>query len=144
MKRRIGFVSNSSSCSFVVMGYKIPKDKHTVQNLIIHLFPDEWEKWIDDYDDYDNMSNAEQERYLFDFLMELDDSKYNFIFDDEDGYKSNTHMIVGEEIAGGDGDFSQEVYNTIDFDHNYSDLIRVLEEINIPKENVILTSTRLC
>ena len=43
MKIRTGFVSNSSSSSFVLRGFLIDKDKHTLESLLqlMNIMPDE-------------------------------------------------------------------------------------------------------
>ncbi len=52
MKLRQGFVSNSSSCSFVVIGIKVPKDK--IDEELEETIRDEY-NLIDDYEmGYDN------------------------------------------------------------------------------------------
>ena len=107
MKIRTGFVSNSSSSSFVCIGLKIPKDE------------------------------------LSDELRELADKKRYTIFnDDEDGYRNDTHAIIGNIIAeGNDYDFDEDEYSLSDIKKIEQD---ISDDLDVDGEIVMITGTRMC
>ena len=148
MKIRTGFVSNSSSCSFVVLGYKIPKDKSTVYNILTKLYPTEWEEYVLKYVfkdgktvDMDNIPDLHEHVQEFMYIS----TEFQIYGNEEDGYSSDTHMVVGNEIASGDDDtFDTTEYKIEEFGVGMENLIEVLDDLDLEYEKVIITGTCLC
>jgi hypothetical protein len=67
MKKRVGFVSNSSSCSFVVNGLKIKKDYSIIEKLVKMLYPNRYQEYIDEYAGGESSGDI-----AIDFLLEED------------------------------------------------------------------------
>lgn len=53
MKIRTGYVSNSSSSSFCIVGFVVEKDKHFDVNVLSEAEKKELKRFCDEYDDYD-------------------------------------------------------------------------------------------
>jgi len=148
-KIRTGFVSNSSSCSFVVMGYKIPKDKSTLYMLLTKLYPTEWKEYVLNHVfkegetvDMDNIPDLHEhlQEFMYDYNRE-----YDIYTDGEDGYESDTHMVVGNEIASGDDYALDSTEHKVDhFDQDLEKLVSVLNDNDIEYQKVIITGTKMC
>ena len=106
MKIRQGFVSNSSSSSFVAVGLKIPK---------IALNDEMW-----------RVSNK---------------VGYNIYNDGEDGYESDTHFVIGREIALEDDGYMESEEVTQEEMDKMTDEIK--EKFNVDGEVIIIAGTRM-
>ena len=144
MKRRMGFVSNSSSCSFVVVGYKVPKDISVKEKLIELFASDKFQRYKEKWcPDWDSLSLSEKDDTLYDCIDLL---PFDIVDNAEEGYSSDTHMIIGDEIATSDDEYMEE--NVISIDNDLTDndvkLLEFFVKNNIEYERIILTGTRMC
>lgn len=143
MKRRMGFVSNSSSCSFVVIGYKISKDNHIKEKLMEFFNKDAWNEYKETY--ISDWENADQYEKNDAFLDCQDFLPFDVYDNEEDGYSSNTHMVIGDEIARSDD--NQMEQEEISVDRLTKDDIKLVEFFDdnvIDYEKIVLTGTRMC
>lgn len=102
MKIRTGFVSNSSSSSFVCIGLKVLKE---------HCEGLGW------------------------------DHSYSVFDDEEEGYSSKTHVVIGEIIASGDDyDFDANEYTIQEITEIAQ---KVSEEMELLGEPVLITGVRM-
>ena len=138
MKIRKGFVSNSSSCSFVVAGYKVKKDDNILFDMISKLRPRETEEFMKKYPDW---SKYEIAREIIDEYGNIE-----ILNDGEVGYDSDTHMIIGVSLAEGDdcNMFDNDEYSFNDITVLIDDIDETLKECGIDRKKVIVTGTRMC
>ena len=98
MKTRNGFVSNSSTSSFIVIGVKstpaIKKHLLATENLI---------PLVDEYDADRKMSEAQRWEYFKDGLVALNEEDTSLEFYTMEDYDGGTKAnIIGFQISGGE------------------------------------------
>jgi hypothetical protein len=139
MKKRVGFVSNSSSCSFVVNGLKIKKDLSIIEKLVKSLYPNRYQEYIDEYTDGETSGDIAR-----DFLLEED---LLDIFDDvETGYSSEEYMVIGDLL----GRVYDEMMDSFEVDldnpektDNVGKTMEVLDKLGIEYKRVINGGTMM-
>ncbi len=143
MKIRKGFVSNSSSCSFVVVGYRTQKDETIWERMFEKFGKQEWEDFKEKYySEWKSMSNSEKREAFYEMMHLI---PFDIIDNDEDGYKSNTHMIIGEVIATSDDEYmEQNVIQVNESSELDETLIGIFKELDMEYEKVVLTGTKMC
>jgi hypothetical protein len=102
MKVRNGFVSNSSTSSFVVLGYKVEYDEEDLKDIITKIDPEALKKI--DMDSEDVESDLEE---LFSELVDYGSDKIDF-FRDRDGgelYAGALIACVSSDEGTGSGEF---------------------------------------
>jgi hypothetical protein len=140
MKKRVGFVSNSSSCSFVVNGLKIKKDNSIIEKLVKTLYPESYQQYIDEY--FDGETSGDIAR---DFLLE---EELIDIFDDvETGYSNKEYMVIGDLLGRAYEDimdsFEVDLDNPKDTD-NVGKVKEVFDKLGIEYKRVIIGGTMMC
>ena len=149
MKFRLGFVSNSSSSSFVAMGFKIKDGEEPYRELAIALGEEEEfnkavKKNQEDYN-YD-LRDAEREAFSWEIGIE---EKYGIriLAGSEDGVGNRTvvaYMIAEtDSYSGGDfdGDGSIELDDT---NPAYTTLLKLQEAVGGDEKIKIFYGTRCC
>jgi hypothetical protein len=140
MKKRVGFVSNSSSCSFVVNGLKIKKDLSIIEKLVKSLYPNRYQEYIDEYADGETSGDIAREFLLEEDLLD--------IFDDvETGYSSEEYMVIGDLL----GRVYDEMMDSFEVDldnpkktENVGKTMEVLDKLGIEYKRVIIGGTMMC
>jgi hypothetical protein len=140
MKKRVGFVSNSSSCSFVVNGLKIKKDLSIIEKLVKSLYPNRYQEYIDEYTDGETSGDIAREFLLEEDLLD--------IFDDvETGYSSEEYMVIGDLL----GRVYDEMMDSFEVDldnpektDNVGKTMEVLDKLGIEYKRVIIGGTMMC
>jgi hypothetical protein len=140
MKKRVGFVSNSSSCSFVVNGLKIKKDLSIIEKLVKSLYPNRYQEYIDEYADGETSGDIARDFLLEDDLLD--------IFDDvETGYSSEEYMVIGDLL----GRVYDEMMDSFEVDldnpektNNVGKTMEVLDKLGIEYKRVIIGGTMMC
>lgn len=136
-KYRLGFVSNSSSSSFVVKGYLLPKD-----NFDYHKMTEIMDKFEFDYGDNLEEDNIKDIFYNY-FLDELRDKELFMSYYTEDGSPDDDTIIIGKLLAETD---SEDMYfNTMVLDlEDTPELKQIKEKMNIDTPIKIIVGTRYC
>jgi hypothetical protein len=140
MKRRVGFVSNSSSCSFVVNGLKIKKDYSILEKLVKTLYPKLYQEYIDEYAGGETSDDVAREFLLEEELLDIFD-------DDETGYSNKDYMVIGDLIAH----INEEMMDSFEIDlddpekpESIIKVIKVLDKLGIEYKRVIIGGTMMC
>ena len=138
MKIRTGFVSNSSSSSFVIIGYKITGDgaRH---DLVKKLAPQKHDEIM-----AKSMDMGEKEGCNF-----IDEAISDYIFEDEFQKKANMlycgysgDIYIGHVIADGDAsDFDPSTLTGEELLKTIKDVQKKLEMVEPPS---LITGTRGC
>lgn len=137
MKFRLGFVSNSSSSSFVVKGFLLPKEDFN-HNKMIEIM----DKFEFDYGDNLEEDNIKDIFYNY-FLDELRDKKMFMSYYEEDGSPDDDTIIIGELLA--DIDSSEGYIPTTVIDTEPSPkLDSIKEKMGIDSPIKIIVGTRCC
>lgn len=137
MKFRTGFVSNSSSSSFVVKGFLLPKEDFN-HNKMIEIM----DKFEFDYGDNLEEDNIKDIFYNY-FLDELRDKKMFMSYYEEDGSPDDDTIIIGELLA--DIDSSEGYIPTTVIDTEPSPkLDSIKEKMGIDSPIKIIVGTRCC
>ena len=137
MKFRLGFVSNSSSSSFVVKGFLLPKEDFN-HNKMIEIM----DKFEFDYGDNLEEDNIKDIFYNY-FLDELRDKKMFMSYYEEDGSPDDDTIIIGELLA--DIDNSEGYIPTTVIDTEPSPkLDSIKEKMGIDSPIKIIVGTRCC
>ena len=126
MKYRSGFVSNSSSSSFVIVGFRINEEKD-IPNILSNIFNK----------DISGLSQDDIYNLLSDICYK--DNDYVFRTGSDDGIDGT---IFGVEIADSDNSYLNPS------EHKISDLLENMENIknkaNVKSPVLLLTGTRCC
>jgi hypothetical protein len=140
MKKRVGFVSNSSSCSFVVNGLKIKKDLSIIEKLVKSLYPNRYQEYIDEYTDGETSGDIARDFLLEEDLLDIFD-------DDETGYSSEEYMVIGDLL----GRVYDEMMDSFEVDldnpektDNVGKTMEVLDKLGIEYKRVIIGGTMMC
>jgi len=152
MKYRSGFVSNSSSCSFVLLGFKVDNNINTRIEILKNLAPEEWDKFMKEYcPEYYNGTENDKRGCSQEFIYEVLEDKFKedlTIADDgETGYdKEDGKMVIGLEVARSyENTFDDDIINLNDFTSPLlNKMKKVINENDIEHEFVLLTGTKMC
>jgi len=138
MKIRKGFVSNSSSCSFVVAGYEVKKDDNILFDMVSKMYPKETEEYIKKYPDWSKYEIATSIIDMYGNIEVLNDI--------EVGYNSDTHMVIGISLAEGDdcNMFDNNEYSFNDIAKLIKDIGESLKKCGVDRKKVIVTGVRMC
>ena len=137
MKIRAGFVSNSSSSSFVVKGYLLPKDNFDYNKMIEIM-----NKFEFDYGE-DLDEDTIKDIFYWEFTDMLSSEKIYIGTNTEDGCPDDNTLMIGELLAEADDDGGY--FDTMVLDLENSPLLEDLKEkldINAPIK--IIVGTRCC
>ena len=137
MKIRTGFVSNSSSSSFVVKGYLLPKDDFDYNKMIEIM-----NKFEFDYGE-DLDEDTIKDIFYWEFADMLSSEKIYIGTNTEDGCPDNDTLMIGELLAEADDEGGY--FDTMVLDSENSPLLEDLKEkldINAPIK--IIVGTRYC
>lgn len=137
MKIRSGFVSNSSSSSFVVKGYLLPKDNFDYNKMIEIM-----NKFEFDYGE-DLDEDTIKDIFYWEFTDMLSSEKIYIGTNTEDGCPDNDTLMIGELLAEVDDEGGY--FDTMVLDSENSPLLEDLKEkldINAPIK--IIVGTRCC
>lgn len=137
MKIRSGFVSNSSSSSFVVKGYLLPKDNFDYNKMIEIM-----NKFEFDYGE-DLDEDTIKDIFYWEFADMLSSEKIYIGTNTENGCPDNDTLMIGELLAEADDEGGY--FDTMVLDSENSPLLEDLKEkldINAPIK--IIVGTRYC
>lgn len=145
MKIRTGFISNSSTSSFIVKGYLIEKDKvdlEVLQTKIQETYPD-IKEMIDKYKE----QGWEDEIY-YETSYKLRDNGLYFTENEEDGAPKN-HIIFGQLIEdSGSDDYLHDHIIDCSLDEKMVEIKNIISPAikeNIDDQPVkIIIGTRMC
>lgn len=137
MKIRSGFVSNSSSSSFVVKGYLLPKDNFDYNKMIEIM-----NKFEFDYGE-DLDEDTIKDIFYWEFTDMLSSKNIYIGTNTEDGCPDNDTLMIGEllaEVDDEDGYFDTMVLDL----ENSPSLEDLKEKLNINAPIKIIVGTRCC
>ena len=137
MKIRSGFVSNSSSSSFVVKGYLLPKDNFDYNKMIEIM-----NKFEFDYGE-DLDEDTIKDIFYWEFTDMLSSKNIYIGTNTEDGCPDDNTLIVGEllaEVDDEDGYFDTMVLDL----ENSPSLEDLKEKLDINAPIKIIVGTRCC
>ena len=141
MKRRTGFVSNSSSSSFVIYGANIPEEELSKVKFLREIVGIEGPKIPDDFED-----EYEFNDYFYDKAYDVcKNGDFYFGFSEEDGYEAGC-ILIGVKIAEGDNDCNDIGENSVsveELDKKFSELKDKLGLTEDVKTKIIV-GTRCC
>lgn len=137
MKIRSGFVSNSSSSSFVVKGYLLPKDNFDYNKMIEIM-----DKFEFDYGE-DLDEDTIKDIFYWEFTDMLSSKNIYIGTNTEDGCPDDDTLMIGELLAEADDEGGY--FDTMVLDLENSPSLEDLKEkldINVPIK--IIVGTRCC
>lgn len=137
MKIRTGFVSNSSSSSFVVKGYLLPKDNFDYNKMIEIM-----NKFEFDYGE-DLDEDTIKDIFYWDFVDMLSSKKIYIGTNTEDGCPDDNTLMIGELLAEADDDGGYFDTMVLDLENSPS-LEDLKEKLDINAPIKIIVGTRYC
>ena len=137
MKIRSGFVSNSSSSSFVVKGYLLPKDNFDYNKMIEIM-----NKFEFDYGE-DLDEDTIKDIFYWEFTNMLSSKNIYICTNTEDGCPDNNTLMVGELLAEVDDEGGYFDTMVLDLENSPS-LEDLKEKLNINAPIKIIVGTRCC
>lgn len=152
MKTRTGFVSNSSTCSFVICGFKISEKEYDYVNAYTMITGKTKEQIIDAIKQYDKENGRPEKEItdydISDFCSECIECDSGSLFDDKDitietGEGVNG-VIVGQSICriGSEGDsLDNEDY---DIEETIDRVRKVRDKVGCNAPIKIFVGTKCC
>ena len=137
MKIRTGFVSNSSSSSFVVKGYLLPKDNFDYNKMIKIM-----DKFEFDYGE-DLDEDTIKDIFYWEFTDMLSSKNIYIGTNTEDGCPDDNTLIIGELLAEADDDGGYFDTMVLDLENSPS-LEDLKEKLDINAPIKIIVGTRYC
>lgn len=139
MKTRNGFVSNSSSCSFVLIGYEVPKEEINLHSLYRFLFEAKPQyPEADDQDDFEDM--------MYEGIMDkLDDLDLFYSNNTDMGSPKDGICIFGVQLALLGSEDPELHYTSNSLDGELIERVKNIgKNFGINEEPKIITGSRLC
>ena len=130
MKIRQSFVSNSSTCSFVVLGYEIPKEQLNLKNIYEQLFDEK----------PDEILLESEGELLMDISEEFSSKGYELITNVEEGAPNDNTVLFGVGSRVEEGDY--EVLNVQEQLNNLNAMMRLLDLEG--GDLKMITGTQMC
>jgi hypothetical protein len=137
MKIRSGFVSNSSSSSFVVKGYLLPKDNFDYNKMIEIM-----DKFEFDYGE-DLDEDTIKDIFYWEFTDMLSCKNIYIGTNTEDGCPDDNTLMIGELLAEVDDEGGYFDTMVLDLENSPS-LEDLKEKLNINAPIKIIVGTRCC
>jgi len=122
MKTRIGFISNSSTSSFVVVGFRVTEEES---------------------DSFENSLQPDSDGNLQDAYDYLYDNNFTVLHGSDDGI-SDDSVVWGIEIADGDECGLENKEFKIDELKKQPKLKELMEQMGIDRELILFMGTRAC
>jgi len=149
MKIRAGFVSNSSSSSFVAFGYKVDKKKYSdFRDFIVKMVG---QKKLEAYclktlnKSFDSMDEDDQEDAVMEFVYDCRSSDKIFILDSDDiDCLQDKWYFVGVKLGEIDCDSwdEEQAFTVSDLDKKLTKMVP--EQVVGTQKPVIVLGTREC
>jgi hypothetical protein len=141
MKIRTGFVSNSSSSSFVAIGFNL---KNTGFSTIEILKKLGWDAEVK-YKEFEDKDKYTLEDFVSDYRWEaFDELGLRFLNNTEDGVREGDKVICRFIAETSDDYFEQEAINIGTFMNKFGDLEELRKKIVPDIEMQLYTGTRMC
>ena len=137
MKIRTGFVSNSSSSSFVVKGYLLPKDNFDYNKMIKIM-----DKFEFDYGE-DLDEDTIKDIFYWEFTDMLSSKNLYIGTNTEDGCPDDNTLMIGELLAEADDEGGYFDTMVLDLENSPS-LEDLKEKLDINAPIKIIVGTRYC
>ena len=137
MKIRTGFVSNSSSSSFVVKGYLLPKDNFDYNKMIEIM-----NKFEFDYGE-DLDEDTIKDIFYWEFTDILSSKNIYIGTNTEDGCPDDNTLMIGELLAEADDEGGYFDTMVLDLENSPS-LEDLKEKLDINAPIKIIVGTRYC
>lgn len=137
MKIRSGFVSNSSSSSFVVKGYLLPKDNFDCNKMIEIM-----NKFEFDYGE-DLDEDTIKDIFYWEFTDMLSSKNIYIGTNTEDGCPDDNTLMIGELLAEADDEGGYFDTMVLDLENSPS-LENLKEKLDINAPIKIIVGTRCC
>lgn len=137
MKIRSGFVSNSSSSSFVVKGYLLPKDNFDYNKMIEIM-----DKFEFDYGE-DLDEDTIKDIFYWEFTDMLSSKDIYIGTNTEDGCPDDDTLMIGELLAEADDEGGYFDTMVLDLENSPS-LEDLKEKLDINAPIKIIVGTRCC
>lgn len=137
MKIRSGFVSNSSSSSFVVKGYLLPKDNFDYNKMIEVM-----DKFEFDYGE-DLDEDTIKDIFYWEFTDMLSSKNIYIGTNTEDGCPDDNTLMIGELLAEVDDEGGYFDTMVLDLENSPS-LEDLKEKLDINAPIKIIVGTRCC
>lgn len=137
MKIRSGFVSNSSSSSFVVKGYLLPKDNFDYNKMIEIM-----DKFEFDYGE-DLDEDTIKDIFYWEFTDMLSSKNIYIGTNTEDGCPDDNTLMIGELLAEADDEGGYFDTMVLDLENSPS-LEDLKEKLDINAPIKIIVGTRCC
>jgi len=141
MKTRTGFVSNSSSSSFVIFGANIPEKEFNKTKFLREIVGIEDPKTLDDFEDEDEFDD-----YFYNESLDVCRLGDNYFgFNEEDSSEAGC-VLIGVKIVEGDSDCNDIGENSVSVDELSKKFSELKDKLGLTDEieTKIIVGSKVC
>ena len=150
MKIKRTFVTNSSTCSFVFLGFELPKDKTNYKDLIDYIFPNKrsemeknWKKSENQQQSLPIFTDYDYQEIFREYICDYSENEFEVLDGIDAGALNDDSFIIGFTIL------TIEEYETTEMDvmeltEKINDVTNIKNKLGVKGDTKLYGSIKMC